>query len=418
MMSKAVQRRVRNSDKCAAPIYLAMVVVALAASTVALVSRKNARTAEDHFQAFIIHLQDQRYEEARRDIDVALSGSPDNAYYRSNQGLIYERLLSRSNGATELFPTTIDPDSPDMPGLSRAVAAYTDAIKASPNDGCFHHNLGRLYWRMGRYDLAFDSLRKAVAVDPENGAYHVSLGMLYELSGAADEAASEYRSALRVSPAILDSPFFHDLDARDAALAQKAKSGAIADLEARIAESLDPIAEAELGKLYLGANGAGDVRARDLLIRATSELPSLSRGWLNLGICFDSEGDADKAELCYRRAAFLDASDYLPSTVLGALAEKRNDRQGAIDYYRKAVENWDRLMSEHAYRSARTYNTRYVVRDDIVPFGFLAYTSPSFDRSQVYLKISSLAAQSETPARAADSNDESWKNAGSMIMRR
>jgi len=368
-----------------------------------MIWRSRAQTAEAHFQSFVIQMQNARYGEAQRHIQAALEICPDDAYYRSNLGLVYERSLPATADVDKYpFRRSQGLDRDNVLAVDEAVHAYVSAIVANPNDACFHHNLGWLYWMSGSSELALDSLRRATAIDPATPVYHISLGMLYEQSRAFAEAAAQYQAALNLSPAILDSRFFRDPEDRSPAVARAIKSNAIAALEARLAQSPDAISESELGRLYLdevnaadvnNAKEAHDVRAHEMLVAATAALPSLSRAWLNLGISWERQYDLVQAELCYRRAALLDQSDYLPLLGLGRLCEARNDPKGAAEWYRKAMAGWDQMLSAHAYRCLRIYTTPYVVRDDIIPRGMMRYTEPELDPAAVSSKLSSLSAQ-------------------------
>lgn len=65
-------------------------------------------------------------------------------------------------------------------------------------------NLGELYLRQGKLDLAETKLKEAIAHQPENFDWHRHLGEVYRFRGQRKAAASEYRKAmdlLKRSPA-------------------------------------------------------------------------------------------------------------------------------------------------------------------------------------------------------------------------
>ncbi|HEY6331823.1 MAG TPA: tetratricopeptide repeat protein [Blastocatellia bacterium] len=378
------------------PLHIAMAVAVLMAMIYMTLVQMNRKAAETNFQTFVIHLRGAQYKEAERDITAALARCSDDAYYHSNQGLLSERVVNGRVDFSLLPQASFSFQAEDVSRLEAALSAYNQATAFNPNDACFYHNIGWLYWLTGDKNSARHSLRKATEIDPDVATYHVSLGLFSESEGDLDSAASEYAAALRGSPAALDSRFFRDLNNRSAALAGRAKAMAIANLEVR--GTNDEIAAAQLGRLYLDDDQS---RARELLSRATELLPNLSRAWLNLGTTVEREGDSANAERCYRKAVFLDKSDYLSASALGAVCEREGHTEEAISWYSKAIENWDQLISIHALRAARVYNTPYVVRDDIIPRGLLAYTEPELDRPGICLRLAALYERTGDPAKAA-----------------
>jgi|ERR1700733_2401325 tetratricopeptide (TPR) repeat protein len=383
--------------------HFSLVVVAIAGMAYAMRAGAGRETADDYFHAFVQQMGSSEYKAARENIDAAVKLWPNNAYYLSGRGLVDERLMESPGTSRFLHPDQLlTPEDEQL--INSAVGAYEKALAENPNDDCFHHNLGWLYWFLGQKDRSRDSFEKAIAINGGIALYHVSLGIFYEQISDLQSATLEYRAALRISPSLMDSPFFLDFQRRLPAQAESVRTGAIAYLEGRLETSGDPIVEGQLGKLYLGRNLG---RAQELLTRATADLPSMSRTWSNLGKVYSTEGDEEQAQLCFRRAAFLDASDYIPLQALAEFYEQKNRPQEAIDCYRRAIDNWDQLMSVHAYRSARIYNSKFVVRDDIIPRGFLAYTEPAFDRGATCTRLSTLYRQVGDSAQAASFEQQS-----------
>lgn len=384
-------------QKASPAIYLILVVIAASGMGYTLRAGRARSAAEAHFAAFASQMANAQYAEAQKSIDAALALWPDNAYYRSSSGVLYERLATLGGVASFLKPDR--PVTPEARGLLElAVGAYQEALARNPDDDCFYHNLGWLYWRLGQKEASVDSFKQAITLNRAVGLYHLSLGLVYEQSGDPQAAEPEYVSALRMSPALLDSDFFRDLQDRQPSLAGRIVSNAISELEKRLGAADDPILESYLGRLYIGSNLN---RAHELLVRATTGLPNLSRAWTNLGNVLVLEGNAGEAELCYRKATLLDQSDYLPLKSLGSVYEQDSKPKPGIDCYLKAIDNWRQMISVHAYRSARIYNSQVVLRDDIVPGGLLAYTEPDFDPALVYGRVSALYGQIGDASKAA-----------------
>jgi tetratricopeptide (TPR) repeat protein len=104
---------------------------------------------------------------------------------------------------------------------------------------------------------------------------------------------------------------------------------------------------------------------------------------------------------CYRRAAVLNASDAQSWSRLGYLYDRSNNKQDAINSYEQAVTAWMNIMSEHAGRASRIYRARFVVPDDIVPNGFLAYCNPALNVSEICRRLAQLYKEMGDSRRSA-----------------
>ena len=93
----------------------------------------------------------------------------------------------------------------DYQGKSVEAERLYLALEQDPTVGTLARgNLGELYLRQGKLDLAETKLKEALASMPENFDWHRYLGEVYRLRGQREAAASEYRKALelvRRSPA-------------------------------------------------------------------------------------------------------------------------------------------------------------------------------------------------------------------------
>jgi len=272
--------------------------------------------------------------------------------------------------------------------ISAAIEAYQKSLKLNPLDDSHYHNLGWLYTFLQKKVQALNCFQKAISLDPSIALYHVSLGLLYEQADDKEGAYREYEIAVHLSPAISESHFFLDLKERSPEAAERVISESISHLEDELIRRPSPILKGKLGKLYLYMNMLD--RAAVLLMQASSELPSLSRPWYNLGNIYEQQGDEASMRKCYQRAAFLDGSDPLPWLKLGNFYERHNNKNEAIRSYARVVSNRLNLASEHANRVFRIYRARSIVQDDVMPNGFLSYCSSAVDLSEICLKLAKL----------------------------
>ena len=79
--------------------------------------------------------------------------------------------------------------------LEEAAELWTKALKAKPDMFAVHNNLGALYNRLGKFELAEQHLRAVLSVRTMPGIY-MNLGSALAGQGRVDEAAGAFRSAI------------------------------------------------------------------------------------------------------------------------------------------------------------------------------------------------------------------------------
>ncbi len=106
--------------------------------------------------------------------------------------------------------------------LDEAVGYIKKALDLDPQNGAYMDSLGWAYYRLGKYDLAEENLRKAISKSANDPTLHDHLGDLYLKTGRIKLAASHWERALeewnRSVPA--------DIDTADVAKVQKKLEGA------------------------------------------------------------------------------------------------------------------------------------------------------------------------------------------------
>ncbi len=81
-----------------------------------------------------------------------------------------------------------------------AVAAYEQAIAASPDSGLLYRELAVVERKSGKAEKALEHLRKAVAFDPTDARALVQVGELLEERGDFAAAADAYAKAIAIEP--------------------------------------------------------------------------------------------------------------------------------------------------------------------------------------------------------------------------
>ena len=132
-------------------------------------------TQDDALRAALKALQENRLEDALRDLDVAKSVQPSDAQIRNFRGIVLVRLTRNSEAAQE----------------------YQEAIRLDPNLEDAYKNLGFLKWTEHDLENARVQLERAVELAPDDSFAHYYLGRVELDSGLYESAFEQFdRSGL------------------------------------------------------------------------------------------------------------------------------------------------------------------------------------------------------------------------------
>ena len=265
------------------------------------------------FQRSTVFYQQGRFDEARTDLEQALSIKPDFYEAHYNLGILYA--------------STCDPAWQ----LDRAVAEAEAAIRLRPDNASAHQLLGDLYRQAGRYPEAVAELEAAARYDPAGAQIQQLLAGAYEAIGKTD-------------------------------LAQTARTRAIALLQAQASAvasgkqvSADPAGpHLDLGDAYLGAGKIDEALAEyQAAQRLAPSDPRISRG---LGNAYYWQGKPADAEREYLRWVTLAPQDATGHLLLGMLyrEEKKNDE--ALPELQKAADLAGCSTAEHMVLAGTYYD--------------------------------------------------------------
>lgn len=374
-------------------IWLIPIIIGLLIFTVIAIHSTRKEKANDSLVSFVDTLKQGNSVNAQRSIEAAIQLSPNNAYYWACRGLLAERTLNQKFILEKYLANESILNDSEKEQIGTAIASYRKALELNPEDDGFYHNLGWLYFLNKDEKQAEYCFRQAIQIENTVAIHHVSLGILKEKERDKDSALEEYGEAVRQSPSLLDSPFFIELGKRLPIASKQIVSNCIQFLENESQQNHNPTTTAKLAKLYLFEGEKQ--KAQLLLEQVTKELPSLSRPWLYLGDLYQSNNKDSETVQCYQKSAFLDRMDISPLLRLGHFYDQKNDTSKAIQYYRKLISVLPFQYSIHASRVSRMYRTAYkgescVVKDDLIPNGFLMYCIPFFDISSVYQRLADL----------------------------
>jgi tetratricopeptide (TPR) repeat protein len=91
--------------------------------------------------------------------------------------------------------------------IEDAVAAYQKVVELNPEAAGALVNLGTIYYKRKKFDLAEKYYAQAVIADPAYPLAEFNLGNIFDEQGRIEEAMRHYRRALALNPAYADAHF-------------------------------------------------------------------------------------------------------------------------------------------------------------------------------------------------------------------
>jgi tetratricopeptide (TPR) repeat protein len=183
-----------------------------------------------------------------------------------------------------------------------SLPALTMAVRLLPDDAGVHNNLGNAFARLGRFDNAVSSYRRAVVLNSHFAEAYNHLAQALMNLGQFSEALECCRRAIDLKPGFLEA---HD-NRGTAMLALGRLDEAQASYQQAIA--LDPGFAEAYNNLGAILQQRGQIEQAAASYRRALELnPNLAEGHNNLGNAFRSLGQLPQAILCYDRALQLDS---------------------------------------------------------------------------------------------------------------
>ena len=128
-----------------------------------------------HYSLGFAYLQNNRINDAIKELSIATKLKPDSADAHNNLGVAYSKVSK----------------------FDDAVKEFTIALQLKPENAGFLNNLGMAYMGQRKFDDARNYFEKAIKTDSGYLDPHGNLGLLYEIQGDIDKAAREYRFVLQ-----------------------------------------------------------------------------------------------------------------------------------------------------------------------------------------------------------------------------
>jgi tetratricopeptide (TPR) repeat protein len=165
-----------------------------------------------HYNLGIIYEKRKQFDEAIQEYQTTLKLKPSYARAHNNLGAVYKDLGRLEEAETEFQAALkLQPDIPtthynrgtslsEQGRLDEAIGEYQAAIRLDPTYQNAHYNLGLAYANQGRFQEAIVEFQTVVRLKPDDAAAHAVLGDIYKDQGQPKEAIDEYQAALKLDP--------------------------------------------------------------------------------------------------------------------------------------------------------------------------------------------------------------------------
>ncbi len=216
---------------------------------------------------------------------------------------LFASLLSRQPKT----PLKKEPPKRSKEELLALLEKYKEAVRANPQDGMGHYNLGEVYMELLRFSESLSPMKEAIRINPKHRSAYYQLGNALVELGRDDEALEPLQEALR-------------LDSKSMATRKR-------------------LAEAHTNLSVLYGKRKQQKESMRHFHEAIEILPDYAPAHLSLGICYTEMGKYQDALKKIKEALRLDKHLAVDAHFnFGIVYSKLGDRKEAIKHYQEAIK--------------------------------------------------------------------------------
>jgi tetratricopeptide (TPR) repeat protein len=317
-------------------------------------SRAAPKRAEIFLRMGLLKGKSGDFEGAQREFAHAIEIDPGLAEAHYNLGLAVlggAKLVPTWKEALEHFETALRlrpqyAEASNMAGVCRlesgdaaaAAELFRAALKAKPDAGGMHFNLGRALEALGKPEDAFAEYTTAAKDRQPYPEAEMAMGNLLYGKGDLPASAEHFKAALAANPEIEEGHYKLARALRSEGKVREAQVE-LKQASALIQAKADAVMSTHLSNESLDRAKAGDIPGGIQLLRKALWLdPSNAIANYNLGLLLADAGNLEAATLELRKAISLAPirGEFFAS--LAAIREKAGDLQGAMHAIEKAAE--------------------------------------------------------------------------------
>ena len=212
-----------------------------------------------------------------------------------------------------------------------SVSFYTRTLRYVPDSYKANHNLGLVYFGMGKHQEAIALYQKAIETKPDSKIVYNHLGSAYSAVGNKDEAITAFQKAIGLDPKF--APAYYNLGNAYSSIGEKERAISMFKMAIRF--------KAEYAAAYnnLGAAYA-DIGKNEAAISAYEKAialnPNDADAYSNLGVIYASIGQIENAINLFKKATEIDRNHTLAYANLSKVYFKKKQYRSAAEYFDKA----------------------------------------------------------------------------------
>lgn len=308
------------------------------------VVKSNPDNFEVHHLLGLAYAQDRRFTEAIRYLDRAVQLNPNSAEALKDLGEVYLRIRERESAMNVLARSlSLKPDQPTTQySLGMLFLEAGDARQAATHLGLartygLRHsgvlvNLGRAYLNLTQVDEALEVLNELLRASPQDGSLHVEVGKIFFENLFYEEAKPPLARAWELTPGSYEAGFYLALTNY---LLEKPEETLKVLQELRAKGKRSSEVENLLGAVYAKLGQMDE--AVELLKKAIEERPHQPDAYFNWGLILLERGNRNKAMALLERAGTLYRGNAKIFYILGAQQACSAVLQG-LDQTQEAAE--------------------------------------------------------------------------------
>jgi len=226
--------------------------------------------------------------------------------------------------------------------INEAEATYRKAIEMQPGYWAGYSEMGVFYSRVGRFEEAAEQFNIVTELTPNNASAFRNLGAVYYYLNRPEEALQAFNRSVEIEPnygvySNLGTLYYYDGEYQEAA-EMYSKALELNDTDYRV--------WGFLSSAYKYADPPQPNRSSDASLRAKvlaeerlEVNPRDADLLIDLASFHIDLGDENSAEQMLARAISLQPADVTIQTKIGGVLEHLGDRERALQWFGKAIEN-------------------------------------------------------------------------------
>lgn len=250
-------------------------------------------------------------------------------------------------------PPKKEPPKRSQEELLLLLEKYKEAVRANPQDGMGHYNLGEVYIELSRFSEALPALQEAIRINPKHRSAFYQLGFALVHLGRDDEAIEPTERALELDPkSQVARKLLAEAHTNLSIMLGKRKQHK--ECMQHIEEAIQILPDYGPAHLSLGICYTDMGRYQDA-VKKIQEALRLDRNLgvdanFNLGVIHSKLGDSKKAIKHYQEAVAVNPKSVMPNLNLGMLHSKLKNYQEAVQPLRTAIKVSPKMAREAHFK--------------------------------------------------------------------